>query len=92
VVAGAVSVVVVVVSVVVVAAVPVSSTTAGASAGGVASGAAASLFWQPVVSAIAATAAKPRVRNFFIFLISFLLRKSSLGAKKKHPREIDAES
>ena len=27
--------------------------------------------WQPVVSAIAATAAKPRVRTFFISLISF---------------------
>jgi hypothetical protein len=76
VVAGAVSVdvVVVVVSVevvAVVAAVPVSSTTAGASAAGAASGAAASFFWQPVVSAIAATAANPRVRTFFISLISF---------------------
>jgi len=72
-VAGAVSVdvVVVVVSVEVVAAVPVSSTTAGASAAGAVSGAAASFFWQPVVSAIAATAAKPRVRTFFISLISF---------------------
>jgi len=32
-----------------------------------------SFFWQPVASAIAATAAKPRVTTFFISLISFLL-------------------
>ena len=84
-VAGADSVVVVVVVVVVVsvpvvavlvdAAVPVSSTTAGASAAGAASGAAASFFWQPVASAMAVAAAKPKVRNFFISLISFFLMK-----------------
>jgi hypothetical protein len=81
-VAGAVSVDVVAVPVdvdsvpvvaVLVAAVPVSSTTAGACAAGAASGAAASFFWQPVASASVATAAKPRVRNFFISLISFFV-------------------
>jgi hypothetical protein len=83
VVAGAVSVEVVVVSVDVVTAVPVSSTTAGASAAGALSGAAASFFWQPVVSAIAATAAKPRVRNFFISLISFCLKKRFSPRERK---------
>lgn len=57
---------------VLVAAVPVSSTTAGASAAG-AAGAASSFFWQPVVRANAAAAAKPRVKNFFISLFSFFL-------------------
>jgi len=81
VVAGAVSVLVefvVVVSVVAVpvdAAVPVSSTT-GVSVVVV------SFFWQPVESATAAMAARPRVRNFFINLISFLLQKAlSSGAR-----------
>jgi hypothetical protein len=71
-VAGALSVVVVVVvSVeVVVAAVPVSSTTAGASVWVVVSVVVVSFFWHPVTSAMAATAAKPRVRNFFINLFS----------------------
>lgn len=96
--AGAVSVevdvVVVVVSVDVVAvevAVPVSSTTAGASAAG-AAGAAASFFWQPVVRAIAVTAAKPRVRNFFISLVSFLLfMKLSAPSERKRTPQNDAE-
>jgi len=62
------------VDVVVVAAVPVSSTTAGASVEVVVSVVVVvSFFWQPVASAIAATAAKPRVTTFFISLISFLL-------------------
>ena len=62
------------VDVVVVAAVPVSSTTAGASLEVVVvSVVVVSFFWQPVASAIAATAAKPRVTTFFISLISFLL-------------------
>jgi hypothetical protein len=99
-VAGAVSVVVVVVvvvvaavPVVVVAAVPVSSTTAGASAAGAVSGAAASFFWQPVASAMAVAAAKPRVRNFFISLISFFLRKRfpSESASEAPMSKIDAE-
>ena len=63
----------VVVAVVVVAAVPVSSTTAGASVLVVVVSVVVSFFWQPVASAIAATAAKPRVTTFFISLISFLL-------------------
>jgi hypothetical protein len=61
------------VDVVVVAAVPVSSTTAGASVLVVVSVVVVSFFWQPVASAIAAPAAKPRVTTFFISLISFLL-------------------
>jgi hypothetical protein len=32
-----------------------------------------SFFWQPVASAMAATAAKPRIRNFFINLFSLLI-------------------
>jgi hypothetical protein len=81
-VAGAVSVEVVVavdvvvvpsVEVVVVAAVLVSSTTAGASVWVVVSVVVVSFFWQPVASAMAATAAKPRVRNFFINLFSLLI-------------------
>jgi hypothetical protein len=68
-----VSVPVVVVAVVAVAAVPVSSTTAGASVLVVVVSVVVSFFWQPVASAIAATAAKPRVTTFFISLISFLL-------------------
>jgi hypothetical protein len=89
-VAGAVSVVVVVV---VVAAVPVSSTTAGACAAGAASGTAASFFWQPVASAMAVAAAKPRVSNFFISLISFFLRKRfpSESASEAPMSKIDAE-
>jgi hypothetical protein len=73
-----VAVVVVVVSVVVVAVVaadPVSSTTAGASVCVVVSVVVVSFFWQPVESATAAMAARPRVRNFFINLISFFLPK-----------------
>jgi hypothetical protein len=97
-VAGAVSVVVVVVVVVVVAvpvvaAVPVSSTTAGASAAGTASGAAASFFWQPVASAMAVAAANPKVRNFFISLISFFLKKALFvrSALESPMSKIDAE-
>jgi hypothetical protein len=88
-VAGAVSVDVVVVVVdsvpivpvevaVVVAVVEVSSTTAGACAAGALSGAAASFFWQPVASASVVAAAKPRIRNFFISLYSFFLKKRVL--------------
>jgi len=105
VVAGAVSVPVVVAvevlvdSVVVVAVLlvadadPVSSTTAGASVWVVVSVVVVSFFWQPVESATAAMAARPRVRNFFINLISFLLKRC-LGARKSKPerRKIDAES
>jgi hypothetical protein len=70
----AVPVVSVEVDVVLVAAVPVSSTTAGASLEVVVvSVVVDSFFWQPVASATAATAAKPRVTTFFISLISFLL-------------------
>jgi hypothetical protein len=43
-----------------------------------------SFFWQPVESATAAMAARPRVRNFFINLISFLLKRC-LGARKSKP-------
>jgi hypothetical protein len=52
-----------------------------------------SFFWQPVESATAAMAARPRVRNFFINLISFLLKRC-LGARKSKPYrgKIDAES
>jgi hypothetical protein len=77
-------VVVVIVSVVavLVAAVPVSSTTAGACAAGAVSGAAASFFWQPVARARTVAAANPRVKNFFINLFSFFLRK-----KTRSPRE-----
>jgi hypothetical protein len=96
VVAGAVSVPVVVAvevvvdSVVVVAVLlvadadPVSSTTAGASVWVVVSVVVVSFFWQPVESATAAMAARPRVRNFFINLISFLLKRC-LGARKSKP-------
>jgi hypothetical protein len=102
-VAGAVSVIVVVVVVVVVsvpvvavlvvAAVPVSSTTAGASAAGAASGAAASFFWQPVASAMAVAAAKPKVRNFFIIPNLLLSKKApSIRKRKRSPSsKIDAE-
>ena len=103
-VAGAVSVPVVAVEVVVVSVVvvavllvadadPVSSTTAGASVWVVVSVVVVSFFWQPVESATAAMAARPRVRNFFINLISFLLKRC-LGARKRNPtrRKIDAES
>jgi hypothetical protein len=72
------SVPVVPVVVVVVAAEPVSSTTAGADSVWVVVSVVVlvvSFFWQPVVSAIAATAAKPRIRTFFISLISFFLEK-----------------
>jgi hypothetical protein len=102
-VAGAVSVDVVVVVVVVdsvpvvvaveVAAVEVSSTTAGACAAGALSGAAASFFWQPVASANVVAAAKPRIRNFFISLYSFFLKKRVLleSAAETPLRKIDAE-
>lgn len=88
VVAGAVSVLVdvVVVSVVVVAveaAVPVSSTTAGASVWVVVSVVVVSFFWQPVESATAAMAARPRVRNFFINLISFFFEALSTERKSE---------
>jgi hypothetical protein len=77
--------------VVVVAVVPVSSTTAGADSVWVVVSVVVevvSFFWQPVVSAIAATAAKPRVRNFFISLISFFVEALFLvEAKKSHGRE-----
>jgi hypothetical protein len=91
VVAGAVSVDVVVVVVVPVVSVPVvvvdvvavdfSSTTAGACAAGAASGAAASFFWQPAATARTDAAAKPRVRNFFISLISFFLKKNAFSPR-----------
>ena len=73
--------------------VPVSSTTAGASVCVVVSVVVVSFFWQPVESATAAMAARPRVRNFFINLISFLLKRC-LGARKSKPYrgKIDAES
>jgi len=77
VVVAVVSVPVVVVAVLV-AAVPVSSTTAGAWAAGALSGAGASFFWQAVVSVSAAAAANPRIRNFFISLYSFFLKKRVL--------------
>jgi hypothetical protein len=101
-VAGAVSVVVVVevvvvpsVEVVVVAAVLVSSTTAGASVWVVVS-VVVSFFWQPVASAMAATAAKPRVRNFFINLFSLLICENALLSrrariKKRRLVKIDAQ-
>jgi hypothetical protein len=73
-----VPVVAVLVVAVLVAAVPVSSTTAGAWAAGALSGAAASFFWQPVLSERAAAAANPRIRNFFISLFSFFLKKRFL--------------
>jgi hypothetical protein len=60
---------------------PVSSTTAGASVWVVVSVVVVSFFWQPVESATAAMAAKPRVRNFFINLISFLLKRCSRSAE-----------
>jgi hypothetical protein len=71
---------------------PVSSTTAGASVWVVVSVVVVSFFWQPVESATAAMAARPRVRNFFINLISFLLKRC-LGAQiETKLRKIDAES
>lgn len=89
----AVEVVVVSVLVVaVVAAVPVSSTTAGASVWVVVSVVVVSFFWQPVESATAAMAARPRVRNFFINLISFCFEALSRSARAKLLRwKIDAE-
>ena len=100
---GAVSVPVVAVEVVVVsvdvvavevAAVPVSSTTAGASVCVVVSVVVVSFFWQPVESATAAMAARPRVRTFFINLISFLFVSAFFGARERNPTrgKIDAES
>jgi hypothetical protein len=81
----AVEVEVVLVSVLVVAvevaADPVSSTTAGASVWVVVSVVVVSFFWQPVESATAAMAAKPRVRNFFINLISFFVEALSRSAE-----------
>jgi hypothetical protein len=100
VVAGAVSVEVVVVVdsvpvvvvAVLVAAVPVSSTTAGAWAAGALSGAGASFFWQPVVSESAVAAANPRIRNFFISLFSFFLKKRFLlESAAETPRRKTAE-
>ena len=88
-----VPVVVVPVVAVVVAAVPVSSTTAGAWAAGALSGAAVSFFWQPVLSESAAAAANPRIRNFFISLFSFFLKKtlSPRERSRNAPAENDAE-
>jgi hypothetical protein len=106
VVAGAVSVDVVVVLVVavpvvsvpvdvVVVAVDFSSTTAGACAAGALSGAAASFFWQPDATARTVAAAKPRVRNFFISLISFFQKKTHSPRERAFRTplwKIDAES
>jgi hypothetical protein len=67
------------------AAVPVSSTTAGASVWVVVSVVVVSFFWQPVESATAAMAARPRVRNFFINLISFFFESAFLRARERNP-------
>jgi hypothetical protein len=69
---------------VVVAVVLVSSTTAGASVVVVSAGAASSFFLQPVTSAVPSTATRPRVRNFFINLISFF--RLPLFQRKKIPQ------
>ncbi|MEP7131755.1 MAG: hypothetical protein ABI914_01235 [Acidobacteriota bacterium] len=71
--AGVVIIVPVVVVVVPVAVVPVSSTTVGCSVVVVVSVDVSSFFLQPVTSAVANTATRPRVTSFFISLISFSL-------------------
>ncbi|MEO8189380.1 MAG: hypothetical protein ABI682_03480 [Acidobacteriota bacterium] len=71
--AGVVIIVPVVVVVVPVAVVPVSSTTVGCSVVVVVSVDVSSFFLQPVKSAVANTATRPRVTSFFISLISFSL-------------------
>jgi hypothetical protein len=53
--------------------VPVSSTTVGCSVVVVVSVVVSSFFLQPVTSAVANTATRPRVTSFFISLISFFL-------------------
>ena len=60
---------------VVVAVVPVSSTTVGCSVVVVVSVVVSSFFLQPVTSAVANTATRPRVTSFFISLISFSLQR-----------------
>ena len=75
----------VVVVVVPVAVVPVSSTTVGCSVVVVVSVVVSSFFLQPVTSAVANTATRPRVTSFFISLISFSLTASF--SRKKNPRK-----
>jgi hypothetical protein len=58
-----------------VAVVPVSSTTVGCSVVVVLSVVVSSFFLQPVTSAVANTATRPRVTSFFISLISFSLQR-----------------
>jgi len=70
-----VSVEVAIVDVVAVAVVPVSSTTVGCSVVVVVSVVVSSFFLQPVTSAVANTATRPRVTSFFISLISFSLQR-----------------
>jgi hypothetical protein len=71
--AGAIVLVDVEVVAVPVAVVPVSSTTVGCSVVVVVSVVVSSFFLQPVTSAVANTATRPRVTSFFISLISFFL-------------------
>jgi len=73
---GVVDIVLVLVVVVPVAVVPVSSTTVGCSVVVVVSVVVSSFFLQPVTSAVANTATRPRVTSFFISLISFSLSAS----------------
>jgi hypothetical protein len=68
-----------------VAVVPVSSTTAGASVVVVVSVVVCSAFLQPVRRAVPRTAARPRVQNFFINLISFF--RLRLLWREKNPSE-----
>src|SRR6202022_4062082 len=74
----------VVVVVVPVAVVPVSSTTVGCSVVVVVSVVVSSFFLQPVTSAVANTATRPKVTSFFISLISFSL--SALFTQKESPQ------
>jgi hypothetical protein len=72
----------VVLVVVVVAVVPVSSTTVGCSVVVVVSVVVSSFFLQPVTSAVANTATRPRVTSFFISLISFISLSASNTQKE----------
>jgi hypothetical protein len=76
---------------VLVAVVPVSSTTAGASVVVVVSVVVCSAFLQPVRRAVPRTAARPRVQNFFINLISFFRLPLLWRAKNPQGEKNEAE-
>jgi hypothetical protein len=87
-----VTVSVVTVSVVIVT-VPVSSTTAGASVVVVVSVVVvSSFFWHPTRRAVETTAARPRVKNFFISLISFLTSDFAEAPPEEKPAKGNNEA